>query len=200
MMSTKSQQAKPPVDIRTFIVELTKALAWPLIVLGAVLAFRKPFLRLLPQLTNLKYDKFEFQFAKEVAAVERQAQASLPPVPEKSRLDAVREKLTKLAMTSPEAAIIEAWRYLEIELLELIEREKVDIAPTVRTMPRLLGALLYKERLLTEPQHDLVVRLRDLRNDVTHSRTQVVDIERAVSYIESVLRLVASLHDSRSTA
>jgi|SRR5580658_9853316 hypothetical protein len=183
------------MDIKTFIVELTKALAWPLTVLGAVFAFRKPLLRLLPQLTNLKYDKFEFQFAKEVAAVEKQAQASLPPIPDKSSLDAVREKLIKLAMTSPEAAIIEAWRYLETELLELIVRQKIDFAPTVRTMPRVIGALLYKEGVLTEAQHDLVVRLRDLRNEVTHGRTQEVDIERAISYIESILRLVASMHD-----
>jgi ABC-type branched-subunit amino acid transport system ATPase component len=186
------------LDIKTFIVEMTKALAWPLIVLVAVLAFRKPLLRLLPQLRNLKYDKLEFQFAKEVAAVEKEAQASLPPVPQESRLDAIRDKLIKLTMTSPEAAIIEAWRYLEAQQLELVERRKVDVAPVVRTMPRVLGALLYKEGMLSEAQHDLVTRLRDLRNDVTHSRTQVVDIERAVSYIESVLRLVASMQDGHN--
>ena len=184
------------MDIKTFIVELTKALAWPLTLLGAVFAFRKPLLRLLPQLTNLKYDKFEFQFAKEVAAVEKQAQASFPPVPEKSGLEAVREKLIKLAMASPEAAIVEAWRYLETQLFEFIDRRKVEVAPAVRTMPRVLSALLYKEGLLTEAQHDLVVRLRELRNDVARSQTQVVDIERAVSYIESILRLVASINDA----
>lgn len=184
------------MDVKTFIVELTKALVWPLTVLGTVVAFRKSLLRLLQQLANLRYDKFEFHFGNEVAAVEKQAQASLPPVPEKSSLAAVRDKLTRLAMTSPEAAIIEAWRYLETELLELVARKNVDLAPAVRTMPRVLGAMLYKEGLLTEAQHDLVVRLRDLRNDVTHSRTQVVDIERAISYIESVLRLVGSLHDA----
>jgi hypothetical protein len=184
------------MDMKTFIVEMTKALAWPLTVLGAVLAFRKQLLRLLPQLTNLRYDKFEFQFGKEVAAVEKQAQASFPPVPEKSALEAVREKLIKLAMTSPEAAIIESWRYLEGELLELVARRKVDIAPAVRAMPRVLGAVLYKDGLLSEAQHELVVRLRDLRSDVTHSRTQMVDIERAMSYIDSVLRLVASIHDA----
>jgi hypothetical protein len=182
------------MDVKSFIVELTKALAWPLTLLGLVLAFRKQLLQLLHQLTNLKYDKFEFQFGKEVAAVERQAQASFPPVPQKSGLEAVREKLIKLAMTSPEAAIIEAWRYLEGELLELVARRKVDIAPAVRGMPRVLGAVLYKEGLLSEAQHELVVRLRDLRSDVTHSRTQMVDIERAMSYIESVLRLVASIN------
>ncbi|HJZ63075.1 MAG TPA: hypothetical protein VKD70_02075 [Candidatus Acidoferrum sp.] len=184
------------MDNKTFIVELTKALAWPLMVLVALLSFRKTLLRLLPQLTNLKYDKLEFQFAKEVAAVEKEALASLPPVSQKSGLEAIRQKLTKLAMTSPEAAVVEAWRYLEAEFLELIERRNVDVAPAVRTMPRLLSAMLYKEGLLTEAQHDLVVRLRDLRNDATHSRSQVVDIERAMSYIESVLRLVGSIHDS----
>jgi hypothetical protein len=62
------------MDIRTFIVELIKAIAWPLAVVIAVLAFRKSIVRLMPYLTTLRYDKFEVQFAKEVAAVERQAQ------------------------------------------------------------------------------------------------------------------------------
>jgi len=147
-------------------------------------------------LTNLKYNKLELRFAKEVAAVEKEAQASLPPISPKSDLEPIRQKLTKLAMTSPEAAVVEAWRYLEAEFLELIERRKVDVAPAVRTMPRLLSAMLYKDGLLTEAQHDLVVRLRDLRNEVTHSRKQIVDIERAMSYIDAVLRLVGSIHNA----
>lgn len=105
------------MDNKTFIIELTKALAWPLMVLVTLLSFRKTLLRLLPQLTNLKYDKLEFQFAKEVAAVEKVAQASLPPISQKSGLEAIRQKLTKLAMTSPEAAVVEAWRYLEQSFL-----------------------------------------------------------------------------------
>jgi hypothetical protein len=139
------------MDVKTFIVELAKALAWPLTLSGLVLAFRKQLLHLLHQLTNLKFDKFEFQFGKEMAAVEKQAQASFPPVPEKSGLEAVREKLIKLAMTSPEAAIIEAWRYLEGELLELVARRKVDIAPAVRTMPQVLSAVLYKADCSRKP-------------------------------------------------
>ena len=98
-------------------------------------------------------------------------------------------------MASPEAAIVDAWRQLETELLESAIRHKLDIAPSVRTMPRVLAALLYKDGLITEAQHELIVRLRELRNEVTHSRTQLVDIERAVSYVESVLRLIASLND-----
>ncbi len=184
------------MDTRTFIVELTRALAWPLTVLIAVLAFRKSLVRLLPQLKNVKYDKLEFQFAKEVAAVEMQAHASLPPVPEKSNFEPVREKLTKLAMISPEAAVIDAWRYLETELLELATRRKLEIAPAVRTMPRVLGALLYKEGVLSEAQHELLVRLRELRNEASHTQGQVVDIERAVSYIDSLVRLVASFRDA----
>lgn len=177
---------------------MTRALAWPLMVLAAVLAFRKPLLRLLPQLSNLKYDKLEFRFAKEVAAIEKEAQTSLPPVPEQSRFDAVRDKLIRLAMTSPEAAIIEAWRLLEAEQLELIDRRKVKVAPAVRAMPNVISAVLYKDGLVTEAQHDLMQRLRDLRNDVTRGQTEIVDIERALSYIESVLRLVASMQDGNN--
>lgn len=188
------------MDIRTFIVELIKAIAWPMAVVIAVLAFRKSIVRLLPYLTTLKYDKFELQFAKEIAAVERQAQASLPPVPEKSSHELIREQLLNLAMSSPEAAIIEAWRYLETQFLATATRHKIDIAPAVRTMPMVLAALLYKNDILTEAQQALIRRLRDLRNEVTHSRNVIVDIERATSYIESAIRLAASLDKTGTPA
>jgi len=68
------------MDTRTFVVEMTRALAWPLAAVAVVLVFRRSVVRLLPHLTRFKYDKFEVQFAKELAAVERQAEAALPPV------------------------------------------------------------------------------------------------------------------------
>jgi hypothetical protein len=187
------------MDTRTFIVEIIKALAWPLAVVIAVLAFRKSILRLLPHLTTFKYDKFEVQFAKEVAAVEREAQAALPPVPQTSRHEAVREQLMSLAMSSPESAIIETWRYLETQFIEAANRHKLDIAPAVRTMPMVIAALLYKDDVITEAQQALIRRLRDLRNEVTHTRPGMVDIERATSYIESAIRLAASLNEKQAS-
>jgi len=183
------------MDTRTFIVEIIKALAYPVAIIVVVLAFRKSVLRLLPYLTTFKYDKFEVQFAKEVAAVEKQAQAALPPVPQKSQYEAIREQLMNLAMSSPEAAIIEAWRYLETQFIEAATHHELDIAPAVRTMPMVIAALLYKDDAITEAQHALVRRLRDLRNEVSHNRNGVVDIERAISYIESAIRLSASLNN-----
>jgi len=153
--------------------------------------------RLLPHLTTLKYDKFEVQFAKELAAVEKQAQADLPPVPQKSGHGAIREQLINLAMSSPESAIIEAWRYLETQLLESAVRHKLDIAPAVRTMPMVIAALLHKDGFTTDAQQALIRRLRDLRNEVAHSPPGALDIERAISYVESTLRLAASLNEGR---
>jgi hypothetical protein len=181
------------MDLKTFIVELVKALAWPAIAIFFIFAFRKPFLALLPGLTKLKYDKFEFQFVKEVAAVEREAHTSLPPLSsDKSGLEIIRQKLVNLSMNSPGAAVVEAARYLETELIQSASRHNLELTPAVRVMPKVVAALLYKETVITEAQYDLIVRLRDLRNEVTHGAVQV-DIERAISYGESVIRLVASL-------
>jgi hypothetical protein len=181
------------MDSMTFVAELVKALAWPSTFLITLLAIRRPLLGLLPQLTKLKYDKFEFQFAKEIKEVERQIQTSLPLTPEKLSLEITRQKLVSLAMSSPGAAVVEAARHLETQLIETASQHKLELTPAVRTMPKVVAALLYKEGFLTEAQHDLVGRLRDLRNEVTHSPSQIVDIERAVSYVDSVIRLVASL-------
>jgi hypothetical protein len=176
------------MDRLTFVVEMTKALAWPAATAVGLILFRK----MLPQLQSLKYDKLEVQFDREVGAVQKRAQAELPPIPERSSHEAAREQLLNLAMTSPEAAIIEAWRYLENQLLETERDHAVGVAPPVRTMPMVLAALLYKDGVISDAQHSLIQRLRVLRNDATHGRSGPIDAERATSYVESALRLAAS--------
>jgi len=181
------------MDVLTFIAELTKALAWPVAVVVAVFAFRAEVVGLIPHLTKLKYSNFEVQFAKEVSAVQKRAEAELPSVPAKSSHEAVREELLTLALNSPEAAIVEAWRYLEGQLFEAANRHNLKVAPAVRTMPMVVAALLYRSGKISEAQHTLTQRLRALRNEATHTPPGTIDVERAVSFVESALRLASSL-------
>jgi len=106
------------MDTTTFIVELIKALAWPAVIVGLILFLRKPLRDLIPLLIRLKYKDFEIEFGKKIeeakaeAAVELSKEAAvkaLPPQPD--------EKLAKLAEVSPRAAVLEAWRQTEHELV-----------------------------------------------------------------------------------
>jgi len=181
------------MDWLTFIAEMTKALAWPVALSAIVFAFRRYLAVLLGQLSSLKYDKIEMQFKKEMAAVEKRTEAELPAVPAKSEHEKMREQLLELAMRLPEAAVMEAWRYLEAQLYAAAEKRAVAVAPPVKAMPMVMASLLYKTSVISEAQHSLIQRLRVLRNEVAHSRSGFLDVERAVSFVESALRLASSL-------
>lgn len=177
------------MDWQAFAVEMTKALAWPITALITLFVVR----RLLPELTSLRYDKLEVQFGREMAAVQRRVESQLPPLTERSTHERIREQLLDLAMDSPEAAIVEAWRYIEGELSEAQRKHDVQVAPATRAMPMVLAALLYKDSVISEAQHALIQRLRHLRNEVAQGRSGTVDLERATMYVESTLRLAGSL-------
>ncbi len=181
------------MDIRTFIVQFAGALAWPVVVVALVLSFRKSLLALMTHVSSLRYDKVEFQFAKSVAAVGSAAHEILPAVRTPSMDDEIRADLQVLAMSSPESAIVEVWRYLEGQLLHTATTKRLEIAPAVRTMPMVIAALLLREEALSEAQFSLITRLRQLRQDSTNQKPGSVTIEQAMSYIDASMRLAASL-------
>ena len=59
------------MDALTFIVEMTKALAWPASIIFIIFLLRKPIIELLPFLEELKYKDFALKFHKEVSKVSK---------------------------------------------------------------------------------------------------------------------------------
>src|SRR3954447_333115 len=66
------------VDWLTFIAEMTKALAWPIAAVFVFLAFRNQLAQRFSALESLKWNNFEFRFAREVHRVAAEAQAAVP--------------------------------------------------------------------------------------------------------------------------
>jgi len=60
-------------------------------------------------------------------------------------------------------------------------------------MPLVLAVLLYSEDVLTEPEYEMIRRLKRLRDRATHIAGFEVSPDEAVIYVEVASRLMSSL-------
>lgn len=68
------------MDLLTFIAELFKAIAWPIVTLVVALLFRQQIIALLARLRKGKLGSTEFEFEQEVKALREQV-PELPKPP-----------------------------------------------------------------------------------------------------------------------
>jgi hypothetical protein len=94
------------VDRLTFIIEMAKALGWPLALVVVVVLLRRSLVKLIPTLRHLKYGGFEADFGEKLDEAEQKADAAhLPAAEPPAALDA--DAVTK-ALPEPRA-IRSAW-------------------------------------------------------------------------------------------
>src|SRR4051812_45954152 len=100
---------------KEFIIEVLRAVSWPLATIIALLLVRRPLISLLSSASKLKYGDLEMAFEKQVAEVKVVA-SQLPASHGLSSEE--REALERSVMTSPQNTVIEAWRRLENVIIE----------------------------------------------------------------------------------
>ena len=168
------------MDWKTFIVEMTKALAWPLAITVAVLLLRDNVKRLLTNMRKFKYGETEITFEEVVSEAKSEAI--------EAGLDAAAipgdGELLQLADKHPRLAIIEAWGRLEAKLARFISSTDPRVLRrTLLTVPR----RLYEEGKIPRHQYQLLRKLRELRNRAAHltdEAEEAVLASSAYEYIE----------------
>ncbi len=188
------------MDWRTFVVELVKAVAWPLTVLGLFAALRRPLLGLLPLVTRLRYKDFEFDFRRRLEEANAEARALPPGAPPDAAGGDARAParvaagdLLALADASPRAAILEAWIRVEAAALEAARRRGApEPISELRSPTRLIEAL--EERGVIDARQAAVFHdLRSLRNSAAHALGFTPAPGAAADYVRLAARLEQSL-------
>jgi hypothetical protein len=153
------------MDPATFIVELVKAIAWPAVVVGLAVLFRKPVLSAARYIRRIKYGDTVVDFEVQVAKVQHKASLVFPEpaVPSERSV----KYLSDLADLSPRAAIMEAWLEIEAAVGAAIKRRGLNV-PAEDNFAWRLPALLQGHQLVTKSEADLIDQLRRLRNDAAH--------------------------------
>lgn len=180
------------MDALTFIVEMTKALAWPVVAVVIILIVRRPLLAMLPLVRRLRYGSLELDFGRRVHELAAEVDKELPAVAD----EPLAERLAQLARLSPRAAVLEAWLALEAAAAEASRREGLDLTSRERRTPLLLGQALEQAGILDEQKLEIFHRLRNLRNAAAHASDFELDNQSAVEYGQLALRLAGFLRQS----
>ena len=180
------------MDWLTFLTEIIRAIAWPVIILVAIFILRKPVTTLIPKLGTLKYKDLELEFKKDMLELKRSAgEVSVSKLKEKASLISASDRLVLIAATSPRAAILEASREMEKVVVETYHKHSV---PYKGLLP-FFGS--------TQDEHNYIVqKLKEsgkiddyilglfqnmwtFRNKVAHSTDYEPDYDTARDYLDS---------------
>jgi hypothetical protein len=184
------------MDALTFSAEILKAIAWPVAVVALALLFRAELRHLLSRVTKLRHNETEVEFSELLGEVIRKKQEVLPTERQESlSLEEPRVSFARrapespyrdLILASPRDAILAAWRDLEFAALEALSGRIPKGSETKPLTPRLIGQLLFKEKILNEGQLELFNDLRSLRNQATHNVDFLVRAPAAESYCNTI--------------
>jgi hypothetical protein len=182
------------MDSLSFIAELVNALAWPAALVALVVMLRKPLSDLIPLLQRLKYKDLELEFGRAIEEVKEEVQAQLPSAPATRALPAgASAVLVKLADMSPRAAIIEAWRQIEEELIAAAQRKGLDLPSRPAILPVYVLRLMHEKGFVDSDKVAIINELRSLRNSAAHAPDFALSKESALEYAEVAARLVEYL-------
>jgi hypothetical protein len=169
------------VDTKTFIVELVRALAWPGTALIALAVIRKPGMQLLGTLKRFRFGDTEAEFGQGLNEVR-------PQLPE---MAAVVQRPSPPGQGSPELAVLDAWKSVEVAVLSLGREVSLEGKTFAETLRR-----LHDKGVLTDQNLDAVNGLRALRNLVAHREEPSVSEQKAAEYramADAVLMIIGQV-------
>ena len=182
------------MDWLQFVASVIGSLAWPGVVLAAVILLRRPLAELLPFLHRLKYKDFEVEFDREVRKLREEAALALPPLPRSVSSKLPEETaLLELASVAPREAVIEAWLLVESSARRAVETGGSITEPgQPLTGPQLTWALMDKG-LIDTATRAVFDRLRMLRTQAVHVQKFAISKASARDYVELALEFARRL-------
>lgn len=181
------------------LLDVVKALAWPAAVIVCAIIFRKPLTYVITSLSRLRYKDFEAEFHRQLSDLESEAQA-LPlrrvpgalEVPSEEEVGQPEfEALRRWADIAPRAAIVEAWREVEMAALEGANRLSIPVSPRIPST-RLLETL-FSAGVIDADVKAILNRMRELRNRAVHAQDFELATEEAIRYINLAFQIVQQL-------
>lgn len=165
-----------------YLVEIIKAIAWPLTIIWIGYYFKAETRSILARLSSLKYGDVEASFEKELAKAELSAKiVNIPPPPSSKENINQKEQLLRIAEVSPRAAIVEAWALIEIAAV----RKGLIAGTTVpRTNTKMIVEFLNSSGKFSPESISLIENLRQIRNQASHLPDFFITQTEAERYLE----------------
>jgi len=153
------------MDWLAFVSTMTKATAWPIVVLVLAWKFHGPISNLIGRVVRVSLGENSIDFTEELA----ETQTLIPAAQEPSRIERgpvseSEERIKEAAEADPTGTILRAWINVEKALKQVAEREGLPL----REPPgRVVGSLLMR-RKIDEQTYGVLKNLQQLRNAMVH--------------------------------
>ncbi|MBE1867326.1 hypothetical protein ACMX8W_14220 [Bacillus subtilis] len=199
-----------------FISSIVKSIAWPIIVLIAVLALRKPVSQLILKLAQLKlktikYGEMEATFEDSLEDAEAKANISYSvdlsdTIKEMSvsdlqkTIDPYYEEnfFLQIAEEAPYLGVFMSWHELEVELASVMKRlgDPLSDLKTLANLPYKSFQYLLENGHITKSYYNLFLDLRHMRNIAVHHQSEtVITSEDAIRYRNIAIKVIRQLKE-----
>ena len=185
------------MDWATVIVSETKALAWPIVVLTAVLTLRRQISTVITglgsRLTTAKGGGIELSFGAKIDEIQ-----STLPTAELAQLSAEdtakrKNQIDDISMLPPAYIVSQAWLRAEDAIGRAVKMQ--PIPPNELTMLQGPGFLRVAQKvgLVSKDEFETLNQLRVLRNQAAHFLTPGISLTDALRYDDIANSIIAQI-------
>jgi hypothetical protein len=176
------------------LVQLVSAIAWPLTVIIVALMFRQEIRKIASRISTLSYGDMKAEFEKDLDKLEKDVkelsvkETSINikhPKNDTVTLDSY-ERLSRIAEISPRAAIMEAWRDIEVTTKQVTDAYGISSQGQIVGV-RAINELVQKH-LLPQSVISVYEQMRRLRSRAAHAADFAISADEAKRYIDTAYR------------
>jgi hypothetical protein len=190
------------MDDLTFFANIISSLAWPIVVIVAIVIYRVPISQVILSLKRIKYQDLELDFEKELAQLKSEVeQVAIPQAEEPNRgrelpaATSLQSQIEQVASISPASAVALAWAAVDSELQKAIMRLAIspDYPPHLSPLRHI--ELLKEQKLIDAEMYHILQRMRILRNKAAHMAPgeSCISVEDAMEYSKLTMKVLAVL-------
>jgi hypothetical protein len=189
------------MPVANLVLQYVRTLIWPSVVIVAVLVFKSEVRGLFARLTSVAGAGISLGFEADARQALESAQSAVEQQPAEQGTEAPRpaapeeaaafDVLRDVALSVPEAAILGAWRLVEMRVSDLAQLASASERPKQRRSP--ISDMRLLRNLLPSGFVEVIDSLRKLRNRVAHEE-QASPLS-AIDYV-STARLVVNELDA----
>ena len=182
----------------TQIIELTQILAWPLTVLAIASVLRSPVIKLIARINAVEAGGVRAEFGVgmiEVRQINQENKFGKKP----GVYDSKGSQLQRLAEHSPNGAVVDAWREVELATISAALHNGLNVrGGTGRVSGNAAAKQLQAQGLISQSAYDLYTKLKDLRNKAVNS-AQIIETSDAKEYSLAALELASKFREFSHT-
>ncbi len=171
------------MDWKTFIIEITNNLAWPLVAMTSILIFRKSLVNSIKRISKIETANGTIELKHEFEKINQDLKNI------KTNNKSWINEMEKIAEINPRAAIVEAWTMIE---LSCIKKGLTTGSTIQRFHPKILEDYLSN---IDESISNKIRELRSLRNKLIHGHQSDFELINAKNYIELSDKIITILNE-----